>query len=128
MVPNKEYEYKHKSTDGITTTILLAFTEEFGQSPKCDPEVHHLGFFLSSFLPPTNSPIETCTHTKKIRWGRTTLGEEEMGGWRLGLNGWLLQQTWEWRGGGCSTWGREEREDRGWRPKEGRGVAAHKGP
>ena len=37
-----------QSIDGITITVLLAFTGEFGQSPKFDPEVHHL--FLTHHL------------------------------------------------------------------------------
>jgi hypothetical protein len=36
-----KYKTLH-STDGITITVLLAFTGSFGQIPKYDPEVNHL--------------------------------------------------------------------------------------
>jgi hypothetical protein len=36
-------------------------------------------------------------------------------------------KTLRMEGGGCSTWGRDKREDGGWRPKEGRGGGCPQG-
>jgi hypothetical protein len=37
------------------------------------------------------------------------------------VEGMAYAKTLRMEGGGCSTWGRDKREDGGWRPKEGRG-------
>jgi hypothetical protein len=89
-------KYKtHLSTDGITTTILLAFTGEFGQSPKYNPEVHHLGFFPSSFLlPPSKLQLRAHSHTT----------ENQAGGLHLGGGGHTNGRR---EGGGCNPKGRK---------------------